>query len=122
MPTAVQEETNLFEQVSEWSRLEGWESRREDTRTGLGDSPDAAFPALVIEPKPEEKIYIEPRGHKKDGSAVFEMYAWPTLVRVRLLQRPAQEGWEIFTDAGIPFHHDWNRQTFVRLANDMLAL
>ncbi len=71
---------------------------------------------------PAGRIHLEPLGQRSDGSVIIEMYAWPTLLRVRLVEKPGDGQWQVVTDSGIPFHYDWTKENFVRLVHDLQVL
>lgn len=50
-----------------------------------------------------------------------DRYAWPTLFRVMLLNDDTESGWKIRTDSGIMLHQPWDKDTFVTLAQDLMA-
>lgn len=113
---------NLYSQVTKWAHQRGWSVSPFVTQEDLPGSNDYQdIPGLTIE-TPNGRIELEPVGVRSDGTSIVAMYAWPTLARVRLLKAPSGTDWEIVTDAGIPFHHRWNRSTFIRLAEDLLAV
>jgi len=115
---------SLYEEVSDWvNRQKGWSVATEDTepRGGHG-SHENLVQNLRIDAKKGGTVYLEPRGYKRDGTSVVEMYAWPTLIRVRLLHTPDHSQWQTVTDAGIPFHLDWNEQNFIRLVKDLMTV
>jgi hypothetical protein len=113
----------LYKDVSDWvGKQKGWSATTEDTeprRSGIGS--ETGTQVLRIDAKKNGTVYLEPQGYKKDGTSVVEMYAWPTLVRVRLLHKPNEPHWQTITDGGVPFHLDWNEQNFIRLVRDMMA-
>ncbi len=142
------ETLDLYNQIKQWAQTqEGWNVRlllHEDTLPASQETSEHAVLRLTIPYadaiRPEKvrrksdaktisqskrddgEIHFEPVGRKPDGSFVVEMYAWPTLVRVRLVHKPGNASWDVVTDAGLSFHWDWNAPTFVRLAKEMLSL
>lgn len=111
----------LQEDIAHWSEGQGWTvavSRTQvmDVRPQYGIY---SVHTLSIE-APEGRLIVEPMPHGLDGTGLVKFYAWPTLYRVRLLYRGGQIQWETMTDSGIPMHLDWNRQTFLTLAHDLL--
>jgi hypothetical protein len=104
----------LFNDVSNWvSHQNGWHSQSE-----VLDGDDQR-PSLRIDTNNQERVHLELLGRHADGSLVVEMYAWPTLVRVRLRSRPDHYGWKVVTDGGVPILRDWNERNFVELVHDL---
>lgn len=102
----------LFRQIEAWCDEAGWQSEIRPATTAE---------TLVIT-TPEGRVNLEPVGQDRADRFVVEMYAYPTLNRVFLKKKPQAEGWEIFTDTGIPFYREWNRPNFITLAHDMQAV
>lgn len=98
----------------------------------------------AVLPRPDKEITEEPLGtypvpvmqiQTKKGTAVLEpvarnvrgsdgcvdLYAYPTLFRVRLLYREADHTWTIRTDSGLNWPHPWNEETFVELVNGLIG-
>ena len=108
---------HLADQVTDWSRNEGWAVERLEARV-LEGYPYP--PALVIQtpqgrlmldlPDPQEYAILRPR-----------LYAWPALYQVRLEQKGLREGWEIWADSRVPLRRPWGKETFVTLAQDLLG-
>lgn len=79
------------------------------------------IPSLSIETHTSDnRLIVEPMPHALDGTGMIQLYAWPTLYRVRLLYRGSPTDWEILTDSRIPLHEEWSEQTFIRVAQDLL--
>jgi hypothetical protein len=114
---------HLIEEISGWVQEQpGWSvqpiSQQEVAEEALGRY---TAPVLTID-TPEGRLILEPMARMGFGSkGIVELYAWPTLYRVRLIQRPPGEGWDILTDSGIKLRQPWNRETFVTLAQDLLG-
>ena len=75
---------------------------------------------LILETKDGERVHLEPQGVDEKGRPVVELYAWPTLIRVRLRAK-ADDQWEIETDMGVPFRQPWNRETLINVVSDLLT-
>jgi len=110
----------LENEVAAWSQKHGWKTNQV-IQVPIFDEVYGpyAMPVLTIE-APEGRLVLEPMAHAFDRTGLIKLYAWPTLYRVRLLDRGGSLGWEVLTDSGIPLHQDWNEQTFIRLAQDLL--
>lgn len=93
--------------TARWAQEEGWSAVTD------------ALPVVTLE-TPDGKLVLEPMPDTLDGRGRVKLYAWPTLYRVRLVQTDA--GWEILTDSGVPLRQPWNKQTFLQLARDLLAV
>lgn len=110
---------HLADEVSRWSREEGWSV--EQTQEEIQDMKLGTYsvPALRIE-TPHGRLRLEPLSHALSGDGRVKLYAWPALYRVRLQRREDGAGWVIWTDSGIPIHEDWNKETYVTLARDLV--
>jgi len=78
-----------------------------------------SVPVLTIK-TPDGRLILEPQAANAGGKGRVKLYASSTLYRVRLLPIDSNGGWTILTDSGIPLWQDWDRETFVRLAKDLL--
>src|SRR5262249_52332030 len=114
----TQDTTSLFNQISEWSHEEGWRVEPEIEHVDLPKSSELMEKHSMRITTPEGRIHLEPAGRKADGRVVVDMYAYPTLVRVRLLQVPGSDAWQVVTSEGMPFYWDWNKANFTRLVHD----
>lgn len=111
---------HLAEEISRWSREEGWSV--EQTQEEIQDMRLGTYsvPALRIE-TPHGRLRLEPLPHALSGDGRVKLCAWPALYRVRLQRRDDGMGWVIWTDSGIPIHEDWNAKTFTTVARDLMA-
>ena len=110
----------LLKQIDRWARSQGWPVSREtrlitEKHVGTYEAPalGITLPGGELHAQP---IALEILG-RGDGRVDLEGY--PTLNRVMLIWRA--EGWEIITDSGVPLHASWNKRTFVRLAQELVA-
>ena len=113
--------SKLEDEITAWCEGQGWTVTQTETHV-MDVRPQYGFyviPSLSIK-TPHGRLIADPMAHALDDTGAVQLYAWPTLYRVRLLYRGGSIGWEILTDSGIPLHQDWNEQTFVRLAQDLL--
>jgi len=110
----IKQTTSLYQQVTEWAEEQGW--------TVTPEIPyDSQFPektGLSIETN-EGRIHLEPVGKQWNGHFRVNLYAYPTLLNVRLIKEMKSKTWQVVTDSGIPFHWDWNKDNFVRLVHDI---
>ena len=78
---------------------------------------------------PSGQLRVEPIARNYPGSGIVELYAWPTLNRVRLLQGSESTPWRVLTDSGIFIKQgqqreafmEWNQRNFIALAKELLA-
>lgn len=116
------EATSLFNQVSVWSQKHGWKVSPQIDYLDLPNSQDyLEKPGIQIETG-DGRIHLDAVGSKADGTAIVDMFAFPTLVRIRLLHAPGTDRWTPVTDIGMELKYDWNEDDFVRLAHDMLVV
>ena len=114
---------NLEHDITAWCESEQWTVTVSETRVidarpqyGLYDIPSLSIETHTF----ENHLVVEPMAHAFDGTGMVRVYAWPTLYSVRLLYRGSPTNWEILTDSRIPLHEEWNKATFMRLAQDLL--
>jgi hypothetical protein len=113
----------LASQVVAWTKTQpGWKVERTPkaiTEKALGSY---TVDLLTIEDEQERRLQLEPIARRVMGAdGIVELYAWPTLNRVRLLPNPASGGWDVLTDSGIKLHQPWNLENFITLARDLMA-
>ena len=112
----------LFADVSTWiGEQPGWSvqsSTKEIVEEALGSY---SAPVLTINAD-NGRLILEPIARIVfGGTGSVELYAWPTLYRVRLLRKANIDGWLILTDSGITLKQPWNKETFIGLARDLLG-
>ena len=123
----------LTQQISEWASEEGWSVKTSRKQIDEGPFGIYEIPVLTLEVpsrrkhnsrwfrQPGGRLTLEPIARNFPGSGIIELYAYPSLYRVRLILRSEAASWEVLTDSGIPLHQEWNKVNFVTLANDLLA-
>lgn len=112
----------LVADISTWVEDQpGWSvtlSDKEITEEAL--QPYVA-PILTIN-APDGRLILEPVARIVfGGTGTVELYAWPTLYRVRLLHQVNADGWVVLTDSGITLKQPWNKITFIELARELLG-
>lgn len=117
--------SSLYQEISGWAQHQpGWTvapAKAYEETVGGKEVPRSEDKECLMITTPKGSVRLEPLGVRKDGRGIVEMYAWTTLVRVRLLHKPKHKSWEVITDSGLPFHLEWNEKNFVRLVNDLLT-
>jgi hypothetical protein len=110
---------SFSKQVADWATEQGWQvawkslDRTEDV---LGSY---EVPMLIIQTQ-RRAVMIEPVARDVLGAAGrIDLYAYPTLFRVMLLRSAENGKWRIRTDSGIFLDRTWNKQTFVRLVDEL---
>ena len=110
----------LANQVQEWVRLKPeWQTTSENTNISEEPLGTYSLPVVTIH-TPDGRLILEPIARNYPGRGIVELYAWPTLFRVRLLRGEEDAGWQVRVDSGFILHEEWNRENFVRLASDLL--
>ena len=112
----------LVDKVSAWASQEkGWRVNPVDTQSvseeGLGTY---SVPVLTIH-TPEGRLVLEPIARNSPGSGIVELYAWPSLYRVRLLQDQPGGEWEAHIDGWYVVPQQWNKESFVQIAHSLLG-
>ena len=118
----AQSTQSLAEQVASWAQQEpGWRVDPFST-TSINEAPLGTYTVSVVTiHTPRGRLVLEPIARNYPGTGIVELYAWPTLFRVRLLRGDLQEDWKIRVDSGFFLHQEWNRENFIQLANDLLG-
>lgn len=112
----------LLAQITDWVEQEpGWQverSQKEVVEDALGTY---QVDWLTIR-TPKGRLHVEPIARIVfGGRGTVELYAWPTLFRVRLLRSVHEDRWRIITDSGIALRQEWDRETFTNLVNDLIT-
>jgi hypothetical protein len=106
-------------EVTGWSEAQGWTVTRKQldiTEELLGSY---VAPLLTVQTE-HGAVMVEPIGRAVIGAAGrIDLYAYPTLFRVMLLQSLKNGQWLIRTDSGIFLKQPWNEATFVELVADL---
>ena len=109
----------LLETLFKWAKKEGWTvvaDSGEITEQSLGTY---AVEVLHIQAN-GGRLHVEPIAQSvPEADGRVDLYAFPSLHRVRLLKRGAQ--WVIRTESGIDWPKRWNEQTFIGLAKELAA-
>ena len=115
--------TQLTTQIKQWAQEQGW-----TVTVGMVEEIDSRmvyeFPPQWTEfsiTTPKGELRLELMGIVRGEMMSLKLTAWPTLYRVRLMNDGQSENWVVWTDSGIPLHQPWNKETFLTLANDLLA-
>ncbi len=112
----------LVGEVSGWAiQQKGWhvesEAAQSVSEEALGTYD---VPVLTIH-TPEGRLILEPIARNFPGSGIVELYAWPSLFRVRLLQDQPGDEWEVRIDSWYVVPQQWNRESFVQIAHSLLG-
>ncbi len=107
----------LADQITGWAREEGWEVQMTEARVLEG----YPYPPTLVIQAPQGRLKLELPPQDEGRTPRPKLYVWPGLYRVWLVYRGEPRGWEIWTDSGIPLHEDWNRETFITLAHDLMG-
>jgi hypothetical protein len=110
----------LRHQIAEWVRQEtGWTLEEveinEIEETVLGRYTVSVWSILT----PKGEVRLEPLARNYPGRGIVELYVWPTLRRVRLIQDQAKK-WKVLTDSRIYLRQDWNGENFMTLVQDLI--
>jgi hypothetical protein len=109
----------LIDQISQWATAEGWAIARTERSVNERSLGQYQVPLLRVR-LPSGELHFIPVGLNVIGAeGRVDIEAFPALNRVKLIGHDHQ--WEIYTDSNIPLRQPWNRETFARLAQDLLA-
>jgi hypothetical protein len=106
------------------NQVEGWVS---DSITGKGGmplhvvdmSPEPDQPLLEMEVAGQSLIRLEPARFAANRlPTVVNLYAYPTLRRVRLVG-PTSGAWQVQSSQGVDMKYGWNRDDFIRLLTEL---
>jgi hypothetical protein len=110
----------LARSVRDWAEKKGWavtEEQREINEEQLGIY---QAPVLQID-TPHGQVILEPIARDVAGAeGRVDLYAWPTLFRVKLLRKP-DGNWIIRAGSGLNWPHPWGEATFHELAEGLLG-
>lgn len=111
----------LLRQISAWTAGEdAWEIERGETEPILEKSLGTYVPPMLTIHTPNGEVRVEPIARNAPGSGIVEMYAWPTLRRVRLIHEGKSETWKVLTDSGIYLRQAWDKDNFRTLVTDLI--
>jgi len=115
----VAEVNHLLNDIKDWAEKERWLVDRQDKE--LQEERLGAYRSSVLFiQSPQGRLVAEPVARSVVGAdGRVDLYAWPSLHRVRLLRIGAQ--WKVRTDSGIDWPKPWNHQAFVELAKELTA-
>lgn len=117
----AQDIRKLTDQVSEWMLQEpDWIVEASSVSLSEESLGTYTVPVLTVN-TPSGRLVLEPIARNYPGRGIVELYAWPTLFRVRLLHDSRDSNWRVRVDSGFTLHQDWNRQNFIILAKDLLG-
>lgn len=113
------ETASLYGQVTQWAEEQGWTVTPEIPMDARMYSPhNTELSGLKIDTE-EGSVHFEPAGKRRDGRYFVNFYGYSTLLRVRFVKEPKGERWQVFTDGGIPFYWELNKENFARLVHDI---
>ncbi len=99
--------TELVNEVTAWAEAQGWAVER--TSKTITEKSVGSYEVPVL------LIALRVAGEK----GRVDLEAYPTLNRVSLVGRNGS--WLVLTDSNVPLHAEWNKETFVQLAAELLA-
>jgi hypothetical protein len=113
----------LENQVSSWVETRaGWQVQRSTKEVSEAPLGSYQVDVLTITDKKERRLVLEPIARfSLTGNGIVELYAWPSLNRVRLVPVQSGAAWDVWTDSGIKLRQPWGRDTFIDLAGDLMS-
>lgn len=112
----------LQRQIKTWvSHEPGWSTSSGENHR-IEEDPLGVYTVTSIDINtPGGRLALEPIARNFPGRGIVELYAWPTLFRVRLLRGELDADWQIRVDSGFVLHQEWSRDNFIQLAKDLLG-
>jgi hypothetical protein len=111
--------TSLTNQISQWSKAQGWTVERRNTQIVEELLGTYTVPELVVRLEGGELIVAPVALHAAGGNGRVDLEAIPTLARVKIIGNNGN--WKLFADPNVPLRIDWNEENFVQLAHDLLT-
>ena len=112
----------LADQLAEWVRQEPEWSFEETGTQDVEEPPLGRYAVSLWSIRtPDGEVRLEPIARNYPGRGIVELFAWPTLYRVRLTEDASWGGWRIRTDSGISLRQEWNRENFFILVRDLVS-
>ena len=113
---------DLQNQIEAWVHQEpGWSAEWDEDHK-IEEAPLGAYTVTPMNIQaPNGRLVLEPIARNYPGRGIVELYAWPTLFRVRLLRGDVDADWQVRVDSGFTLHQEWSRENFIQLANDLLG-
>jgi len=114
---------SLFSEIAVWANSEpGWRVESYVVERSEEALDSYSIAGLLIS-TPAGQLRLEPVARLVfGGRGTVELRALPTLFRVRIIRSAKSDEWVILTDSGVPLRQEWNRDNFVRLAQDLLGV
>ncbi len=111
----------LAHQLKAWVEQEpGWAMTSDEDVEVEEELLGAYLVALWKIVTPAGEVRLEPIARNYPGRGIVELYAWPTLRRVRLL--PGKEStWQVRVDSGFSLRQPWDREHFILLVRDLIG-
>ena len=111
----------LKNQIKTWIHGElGWSMEEVGTKE-IEEPPLSLYTVRLFEIKTSQgQARLEPIARNYPGRGIVELYAWPTLRRVRLIQYE-DNNWKVLTDSGIYLRAEWNSANAIALVQDLIA-
>jgi hypothetical protein len=114
--------TKLTDDIKSWARQEQWPVReQQQVVSGDGVPP---YPVTILRLElPEGEVILEPVSMNVPGwHGRIDLYAWPSLNRVRLLASNGDAAeWVVYTESNVKYGKPWSRDTFIELARELAA-
>ena len=114
---------SLSDQVTSWVQVvPGWRVVRSPKEIAEKRYGTYTVEVLTIEDEDGRQVRLEPIARDTlGGQGSVELYAWPTLYRVHLLPSAGGAAWDVLTDSGIKLRQPWDCDSFITLAQDLMA-
>ena len=105
----------LVEQVRGWTDGTGLDAR-------VVDDPEHPGVHRLELRADGKRLHLEPAMYAADRlPTAVDLYAFPSLIRVRLKGPDESGAWEIFTPQNLPLRRAWNQTSFLDLLSDLTA-
>ena len=114
----------LARQVSEWAvHQKKWTIIPQPDKE-IAEEPIEGYIVPVVRIQTNKgTAVLEPIAQNVGGSdGRVDLYAYPSMFRVKLLYRESDQKWTVRTDSGLDWPHPWSEATFVELVNGLVGV
>lgn len=107
----------LHSDIRKWAKTKRWPVDEEEKE--VAEELTGPYPIPLLKVKTTGGIlYVDPVARDVLGAdGRVDIYSWPSLQRLLLIRQHGQ--WTLQTDSGVEWPEAWDRETFIRLAQQL---